>query len=436
MKPNYTISLYILSLFMIQSIVGQVTKGNDHNPTIKSKPIAIVQEHTIDSKILDQNVSLNIFLPETYHESSDLHRYPIIVLLENEFFYQITGVVKHLSSVSSMPEAIVVSFPNDFEKFYAPKIYTNNSNFWPKSWQQMPFDGSPNTFANFLKEELFTYLESNYRTANYRMIVGTSPTATFPLHTFSKIPDLFQAHVAIAAGDILGMGYTKGDTFINAITESIETNPNRRAHLYVASADEDVTADPKIEKNILALEKKLAKLTSKNLKLKAEVYANESHYGVVLPSFIKAMETFFPKKKWNKDFRDFEKQPGNTLDNIDVYYKSLSEEYGYTVLPKSDRWNSGSSLRASANRLFRQKRFAESIAVYERLVAHCPKSAEALSCLASAHEANKNYKAALIAQEKAMALAKEYDRNHLEYYKEHMEKIASKVDSQKGESNK
>ncbi len=433
MKPNHTNLSFILALFLLQSVLGQMPRNQDPYVKAKSKPIAYIEQHSLDSRILGQNVALDVYLPETYNEASDRHTYPLIILLENEFFYQITGVVKHLSSVSSMPEAIVVSFPNDFEKFYAPKVYTNDSDFWPKSWKQMPFDGAPDTFAKFLREELFTYLKTNYRTADYKMIVGTSPTSTFPLHAFSKIPDLFQAHVAIAAGDILGMGYLPGETFIDVITKSIKSNPNRRAHLYVTSADEDTNHDSEIGKNLIALEKQLSTFTSKNLKLKAEVFTNESHYGVVLPAFIAAMETFFPKKKWNLDFGDFEKQSGNTLDNIDAYYAGLSKEYGYDVLPKADRWNSGSSLRASANRLLRQKRFEESIAVYKRLVEYCPKSAEALSSLASALEANKNYAEALTAQKKAFLLAKQYDTNHLKYYKENMEKIASKVANQKTE---
>ncbi len=431
MKPNHTITSFIFSLIIIQVTLGQMSKPGEKSEHINTKPIAFVEQHTLKSKILEQNVAFDVYLPETYNETSTLHTYPVILLLENEFFYQITGVVKHLSSVSSMPEAIVIGFPKGFEKFYAPKVYTNNSEFWPKSWKQMPFDGAPDVYTKFLKEELFTYLASHYRTANYRMVIGTSPTSTFPLHAFCKTPDLFQAHIAIAAGDILGMGYKPGENFIEAITKSIETNPNRKANLYVTSADSDADYDEKIGSNLKELEQQMSKFRSQNLKLKAEIFPNESHYGVVLSGFISAMEVFFPKKKWNVDFRDFEKQPGNTLSNIDTYYQSLSSEYGYTVLPRADRWNSGSSLRASANRLFRQKRFNESIEVYKRLVAYCPKSAEALSSLASALEANNNFPEALAIQEKALKLAKQYDSNHVKYYEEHMEKIAFKMASSK-----
>ncbi len=426
MKPNHTLSLITLLLFAIQCTLGQISENK--GVKTKSTPLAYIEQHTIKSIHLEQDVAINVFLPETYHSDSDLHTYPLIVLLENEFFYQITGIVKHLSSVSSMPQAIVISFPNDFEKFYAPKVYTNNSDFWPKSWEQMPFDGDPNVFTSFLKEELFTHLSEQYRIANYRMIMGTSPTSTFPLHAFCKEPNLFQAHIAIAAGDILGMGYISGETFSTVITKNIQQNPDRKASLYIASAQEDVDEDPNIGKNIETIERQITLIKSQNLKFKAEVFDNESHYGVVLPAFIAAMETFFPKEKWNPDFRNFEKEPGNTLKNISAYYQDLSNEYGYTVLPKAERWNSGNSLRASANRLFRQKRFKESIEVYQRLVTYRPKSAETLSTLASALEANNELKQALEAQKKAIALAKQHNSNHLQYYTEHMEEIASKIE--------
>ncbi len=426
MLPKNTLSSIILSLAIIPCLLAQTSGAKDINVKIKSMPLAFIQQHTIASKFLEQEVVVDVFLPQTYNKDCALHTYPIIVLLENEFFYQITGVVKHLSSVSSMPESIIISFPDGFEKFYAPKIYTNESDFWPKSWKQMPFDGAPDLFVNFFKEELFTYLAAHYRTADYRMIIGTSPTSAFPLHAFCKAPNLFQAHIAIAAGDILGMGYNPQETFVDAIVESINNNPGYKAHLYVTSADDDTDYDSHIGKNLQDLERQMSAFTSENLKLKAEVFPNESHYGVVIPAFISAMETFFPKNKWNPDFRDFEKQE-NTMNTIDNYFLELSTDYGYKVLPKAERWNSGNSLQACANRLLRQKRFKESIEVYKRLVEYRPKSAQALSTLASALESNNNLEEALTTQKKALELAKKYDKEHLKYYTEHMEEIASKI---------
>ncbi len=431
MPSKKTQSSIIFLLLFVLNIWAQPQETKEINPTSKAVPLAYIQQHIVTSKFLKQDVMVDVYLPETYDKDCTLHTYPLIILLENEFFYQVTGIVKHLSSVSSMPEAIVISFPKGFEKFYAPKVYTNNSDFWPKSWKQMPFDGIPDKFVDFFQEELFTFMHDHYRTADYRMIVGTSPTSTFPLHAFCKAPNLFQAHIAIAAGDILGMGYKPEETFINDIIKSIDSNPGNRAHLYVTSADDDVDYDSTIGKNLQELQRQMLAFTSKNLKLKAEVFPNESHYGVVIPAFISAMETFFPKKKWDPDFRNFEKLAGNTLDNIDNYYLKLSTEYGYQVLPKAERWNSGNSLQASANRLLRQKRFKESIEVYKRLVEYRPKSAQALNTLASAFEANNNLKEAFAIQKKAIALAEMYDKEHLQYYTDHMEEITSKIDETK-----
>lgn len=418
-KIHASVFVFFISL---QIVIGQL------NTNEKSVALATINQHTFTSTILDQDVALNVYLPENYFSDCDLHQYPLILLLEDEFLYQVTGVVKHLSSVNSMPESIVVSFPNGFNKFYAPKLYTNNSHFWSKNWKQMPFDGSPEQFTSFLREELFKYLKKQYRVADYRIVLGTSLTATYSLHAFCKAPDLFQGHIAIAAGDILGMGYTPNKTFTNAIKEHLETsNAHNKSGLYIAVADEDITTDPTIENNLNDIKKQLSLFRDKNPRLKAKLFSNESHYGVVLPAFISAMETFFPKKKWNPDFKNFENQKGNTLDNIDAYYKKLSIEYGYPVLPKAERWNSGNSLQATANRLLRQKRFKESIEVYRRLVVYRPKSPEALSILASALEANNNLKEALAIQQKALHIAKKYNSSHVKYYQENVADIESKV---------
>ncbi len=69
---------------------------------------------------------MNMYLPESFHDVSEDHTYPIIMINGShgiKFFHMISGIVKHLSSVTLMPEAIVISF--DEEKHYAPNVYTN-----------------------------------------------------------------------------------------------------------------------------------------------------------------------------------------------------------------------------------------------------------------------------------------------------------------------
>ena len=113
-----------------------------------SVPLNYGQQEVFYSEILGENRTINISLPESFSFVSEQHSYPILMLLEDEFFLMTSGVVKHLSSVERIPETIVVSI---LEMSYSPTVYTNGSTFWPteKLW-----DEDPEPFTRHLKEEL------------------------------------------------------------------------------------------------------------------------------------------------------------------------------------------------------------------------------------------------------------------------------------------
>src|SRR5690606_7863603 len=102
--------------------------GHDGSKGTEPVPLTFAERHTIHSNLLAQNRSFNISLPKNYHQSSAQHTYPVLLLLENEFFPLVSQVVQHLSSVERMPETLVVSLSDEH---VTPTVYTNGSNFWP-----------------------------------------------------------------------------------------------------------------------------------------------------------------------------------------------------------------------------------------------------------------------------------------------------------------
>ena len=429
---NKTFLIWAITLFLPFSLsFGQKNGEPQETSPVQTTPLNFGNRHVFHSKILNESRSMDIYLPETYHDASSDHVYPVIVVLESEFFHVTTGIVKHLSSVSRMPEAIVVAFSGESEGFYAPSIYTNKSNNWPSDWEKLEFSGPAKMYVDFFSKELFPYLAKNYRTAKFRMIVGSSARAAFVLHAFAKEPALFQAHIAISAGDILGMGYQPGQCFNDLFVESMTRTPNRKGYLYVASSDSDVDYAPEIGTNLVDLEKRLSPFRSKNLRFKSEVIPNETHYGSYLKAFTTAMEVFFPIGKWAPEFQEFEKPPGPAIDKMDSFYKKLSADYGFSILPKAEKWNSGNSVKAGGRRLLRAERYEEAIQYFKRLVQYRPRSASALKSLADAYEAHQNLEQAIITGEKAVALAKRHDKKNLTLYEDNLKKLKGKLEESK-----
>ncbi len=383
----------------------------------QSIPINFAQQDSLYSEALNEVRKVNIYLPESFHVASADHTYPVFVLLEDEFFYMVAGVVKHLSSVERMPETIVVSIP---DMSYLPEVYTNGSTFWP---MEKLSDDEPDLFTKHLREELFPYLKSKYRANDFAMVMGLSPTSVYALHTFVKEPDLFDAHIAIAAGDMLGMGYNPGERFIDLIAASVKYDRARNRFLYITSGDDDRVHAPEIGKNLTELDSILSALESENFHYVSKLFPDEGHYDVALPALIEALGMIFPKEDWSARYRDLVAEPGNAMGNIDEHYRQLSAKYGFPILPRAERWNSVNRLSWIGPYLIRQGRVAEGIEVVERWVALRPYSCDALDALANAYENNNQTEKAIVALSKACELSSQLGLPGLDQYRDRLEKL-------------
>ncbi|UGU14891.1 hypothetical protein LS482_14465 [Sinomicrobium kalidii] len=421
MKFKYIFLILILTHCL--SLSGQ--EQNSLQQLRASIPLSYAQQDSIYSEILDESRKINIYLPESFHEASEEHQYPVLVLLEDEFFYMTSGVVKHLSSVERMPETIVVSI---LDMSYIPTVYTNGSTFWPA---EKLSDENPGPFTKHLKEELFPYLESNYRANDFRMIIGLSWTSVYALHTFVKEPGLFDAHIAVAAGDILGMGYDAGERFIDLIAGEVKNHPGRKNYLYITSSDGDGGGNsPEIGEHLVELDRILSPLESENFQYVSKLFPNEGHYDVALPALIEALGMIFPKEEWFARYRDMVNKPGNAIDNIDKYYERLSKKYGFRILPRAERWNSVNRLSWIGPYLIRQGRVAEGIEIIERWVELRPNSPLALNELAKAYENSNRIEKAIVTLSKAYELSCQLKLPGSEQYLNHLEKLKTNANKQ------
>lgn len=419
---------YIITLFNFYH-VAQAQRSTTKDKSSLTEPTLLnyAQQVIVQSNILNEDRTINIFLPESFHNSSVKHTYPVLLLLENEFFHLVSGVVKHMSSVERMPETIVVSLTDGP---HVPKLYTNGSDFWPKDWKQLPFGGNPDPFTAYLKNELFPYLKENYRANDFRMVLGLSGTSIYPLHAFAKETDLFDVYVGIASGDILGMGYNDGESFIDVFVGQIETNKSlyNNKYLYLASSDsDDQNGSRKIQDNLESLEKRLSPYRSASFKFISKTFPNEGHYDVALPALSEALNMVFPQEKWSAKYRDIIENPGNAMENLDSYFQKLSTEYGFKVLPKAERWNSVNRLSWIGPNLLKQGNTVEAIEVIERWVDYSPKSILALSELAKAYEANNELIKAVSILEKARKISSELNLDESNGYQTKINQLKARI---------
>ena len=350
------------------------------------------------SPILGEKRVMNVYLPENFNEVSNEHRYPLIFLSGihgDQFFLTMSGIVRHLASLERMPQSIIISLHEGNE--FAPNVYTNG--MWDRDMLQ--FDADTNKYVKHLKEELLPYFTKHYRAADHRMIVGVSGSSVFPLHALAKEPGLFQAHFFLAAADMMGMGYQPNQTFSGEIVKSFKQQPNRKGHLYFATAQDDLMESPKLRALMSDAITRLSPLQSADFKFKAEVIANEGHYDAYIKAMLSGIELVYPKKDWSINYRELIKQPGDAMANIDAAYQKLSARYGFDILPLAKRWNNVNNLDFIGRKLLKDGRIKESVTVMRRWVKYHPKSVAALQGLANALAADNQKDAAQQARNQA-----------------------------------
>lgn len=183
MKNLTFVIIYVL-LLGVQTSFGQ-------NKT----DIIIGSTFTIQSKILNEERTCLISLPDSYSDSSQVARkYPIIILLDGYTHFKTASGIAHFMSSNRnrnnlMPESIIIAIENvDRERdFTITKIKTKRPNNM----------GGGKNFLNFIENELIPYIDKNYRTETSRTLVGHSLGGLLTLNSYMDKNSVFNAYISI-----------------------------------------------------------------------------------------------------------------------------------------------------------------------------------------------------------------------------------------------
>ena len=142
-----------------------------------------------DSFELDSERTIKIYLPDSY-ESDKENTYPVAFLFDAEFLFDIyVANSKLFASRDKAPEQIVVGiFQNQNEERYTDCDYSVDTG--------LPNDES-NKFYKFIREELLNYIDENYRTSLFKLLVGNTLTANFTNYFFIESGHAFNAFISI-----------------------------------------------------------------------------------------------------------------------------------------------------------------------------------------------------------------------------------------------
>lgn len=165
--------------------------------SIQSKAFTIGDVIEINSKILNEDRTLNIFLPISYNPDST-NSYPVIYLLDgsiDEDIIHMAGVVQFnsFSWINRMPECIVVGIANiDRQRDFT--FPTRNE----KDKDDFPTTGKSSLFISFIKNELMPFIDQTYRTSGVNTISGQSFGGLLATEILFTQPEMFDNYLIVS----------------------------------------------------------------------------------------------------------------------------------------------------------------------------------------------------------------------------------------------
>ncbi|WP_046757733.1 alpha/beta hydrolase [Kordia jejudonensis] len=223
------------------------------------------------SEKLNETRDIQLYLPEDY---SDEKVYPIIVVLDaNYLFESVVANSKFYSYWDEMPQSIVVGV-NQY------KTEDRERDCMYEDASGLPTEKG-SKFFEFIAMELVPYVEKNYNTANFKMIVGHDHTANFiNYYLFKEVP-LFDAYINLSPSFAPKME----ERIVKRLGEFED-----KKFFYLATAKEDTKKDAK---RIRALHASLQELKKENIFYYYDDFAEANHNSLAVQAIPKAMSQIF-----------------------------------------------------------------------------------------------------------------------------------------------
>ncbi len=149
-------------------------------------PVTLGTYRVVHSEILDEDRVLQVHLPRGYESSES--EYPVVYLFYSDFeqgyFAQTVNDLYHLS-IDRMPQVMLVGIRNT----------QRYRDLYPWPMEGRPDTGKAHDFLRALQEEIIPFVEGEYRTKPYRIMIGPQAAAVFGAYALLEAPGTFHAFI-------------------------------------------------------------------------------------------------------------------------------------------------------------------------------------------------------------------------------------------------
>jgi len=264
------------------------------------RPVVIGHYETFSSRILAEDRTVLIGVPEDYAESRDT--YPVLYVLDGstDSFAEALSFVRTRGEVL-VPEMIVVAVQSP----------NRNRDFLPG-----PGRGQADRFIKFFAEELFPYINSRYRVSPLRLLYGGSNAGLFVIYALLENPRAFSAYLAGSP-----MIVHRRDFLFDKI-DAAAAGDYRKRFLSIIYGDRDM--GPDVREAIETAIPRFERLRTAGLRLRTRDEPEEGH--VPTDSLSAGLKDFFFGYSYPRD-----KRIGGGLAEARAYYERLSDAFGCKI---------------------------------------------------------------------------------------------------------
>ncbi len=365
----------------------------------ESNPFTTGFEKSFQSKILGEQRKIWIHIPNINGGNGNTGKglYPVIYLLDGDAnFNHVVSVTEFMSNAGLCPPMIVAGILH-------PARMTDLTFGTDKETPGVVGNGEK--FMLYVEKELMPYINSNYPTTSYKILIGHSVGGLTVVATLMHHPNLFNAYISLdgalwwnhqqivtEAKTTLANANYKGKTLFMALANRMEKGMD------TVEVQKDTTEGTELIRSNLEFIHDIAKNKTSQLRFKQAFYENDDHSSVRLIGEYDALRFIFDYYKlkiYNSQLND----PNFALDSLLVtHYKNVSEQIGYLVKPGESQVNSLGYYMLS------QKQFVKAEALFKLNITNYPETANCYDGLGDLYLAKGDKLKAIASFKKTLSL--------------------------------
>jgi len=308
-----------IQVIFLLHCVGFLNCFGQQTDIIENGIIEVGKKYKFYSNVLEEEREIWVRLPRGYDSGTEY--YPVVYQLDGNICFSFrAGLLEELVS-KSVPKSILIGLINTDRN----RDFTTPSEFEDDK-KDFPTAGGADKFIRMFEEDLFPFVNENFRTNEYKTLIGGSLGGLFVIYSLATKPDLFNSYLSI--GPAL---FWDNQSTVDYFKQRLKTIPDMKALLFLTMGNEgDMIGERRnlgiaMMDGLTNLVNMLETESPENLRWGYKINSNERHYSNQIISTIQGFDFFY--KDWFVS-NPLHEYLQNGLSSFEKRSKRIKYEFG------------------------------------------------------------------------------------------------------------